>query len=87
MPKLTYRQAAAKVGRTPRAIRYWRQRGMPMSWEVRDGQRVRVVEEKVLIAWWLQRLNNWPPHQYRLRAEILAEMGAQAPTRRESRGS
>lgn len=67
MTKLTYRQAAARVGRSRRAIRYWRQRGMPMTWEVRDGQRVRVVEEEVLLAWWRERLTNWPAHQYRMR--------------------
>lgn len=65
---LTYRQAAARVGRSRRAIRYWKQRGMPMTWETRDGQRVRVVDEQVLLAWWRQRLQNWPTHQYRMRA-------------------
>ena len=73
MPTLTYREAARRVGRTPRAIRYWRQRGMVMGWEIRNGQKVRVVEETVLLAWWRQRLQNWPAHQYRLRAMQAAE--------------
>lgn len=69
--KLTYREAAKRVGRTRRAIRYWRQAGMPMSWDTREGQHVRVVDEDTLLAWWRQRLNNDPAHQYRLRARAL----------------
>lgn len=69
---LSYRQAAARVRRSVRAIRYWRQRGMPMGWEIREGQKVRVVDESVLLAWWRDRLSAWPPHQYRLR-RLLAE--------------
>lgn len=67
MTMLTYRQAAARVGRSTRAIRYWRQKGMPMGWEIRDGQRCRVVDEKVLLKWWRQRLANDPAHQWRMR--------------------
>lgn len=85
--QLTYREAAKRVGRTPRAIRYWRQDGMPMGWEVRNGQRVRVVDESVLLAEWRRRLRNWPTHQYRLRALQAAEANAQSPTRRESPAS
>lgn len=81
MPMLTYRQAAHRVGRTPRCIRYWRQRGMPMSWETRDGQQCRVVDETVLLAWWRQRLQNDPVHQQRLRQLLAAETGAQHATR------
>jgi hypothetical protein len=66
--QLTYREAARRVHRTTRCIRYWRQRGMPMSWDIRDGQRCRVVDEEVLLAWWRQRMQNWPAHQYRMRA-------------------
>lgn len=72
MPQLTYREAAKRVGRTRRAIRYWRQAGMPMSWEIREGQHVRVVDEDTLLTWYRQRLNNNPAHQYRLRARALA---------------
>ncbi|WP_137843842.1 hypothetical protein [Microbacterium sp. 2FI] len=77
MTKLTYRQAAALVGRSPRTIRYWRLRGMPMGWETRDGQNVRVVEKTVLQAWFRQRLRNDPVHQQRLRAQIAREAAAQ----------
>lgn len=73
MTQLTYRQAAARVGRSPRAIRYWRQRGMPMGWDTRDGQKVRVVDEATLLAWWRQRLQNDPAHQYRMRALRAAQ--------------
>ncbi len=72
MTKLTYREAARRVHRSTRAIRRWRLNGMPMGWEVRGGQRVRVVEERVLLAWWRERMQNWPPHIYRLR-RLLAE--------------
>ncbi len=68
--KLTYRQAAKRVGRSMRAIRYWRARGMPMGWEMREGQRMRVVEESVLLAWFRQRIANDPVYQIRLRKRI-----------------
>ncbi|WP_194385351.1 hypothetical protein [Microbacterium luteum] len=77
MPTLTYREAAKRVGRSRRAIQYWRARGMPMEWETRNGQRVRVVEQRTLLAWWRQRLKNDPVHQQRLRAQIAAQMEAQ----------
>lgn len=64
---LTYREAATRVNRSVRAINRWRRNGMPMSWEVRDGKRVRVVELHTLLKWWRARLTAWPPHQYRLR--------------------
>lgn len=73
MTLLTYRQAAARVGRTTRCIRYWRQRGMPMGWDTRDGQHVRVVDENTLLAWWRQRLRNDPVHQQRLRKLTAAD--------------
>lgn len=64
---VTYREAAARVHRSPRAIKRWRCNGMPMGWEVRDGQRCRVVEEGILLAWWRGRLRADPVHQARLR--------------------
>ncbi len=76
MTTLTYREAARRVHRTHRAIRYWRAEGMPMTWETRDGQRCRVVDEKVLLAEWRRRMKNDPVHQGRLRkqrAERLAQ--------------
>jgi len=77
MPTLTYREAATRVKRSRRTIRHWRLNGMRMGWEVRDGQRVRVVELTVLLAWWRQRLKNDPVHQQRLRAKRAAEAVAQ----------
>jgi phage terminase Nu1 subunit (DNA packaging protein) len=78
---LTYREAAKLVGRKRRAIQYWRARGMPMEWQTRDGQRVRVVEKKVLQAWFRQRLKNDPVHQQRLRAAQAAENVSHDATR------
>lgn len=76
MNLLTYRQAAARVGRSPRAIRYWRQNGMPMDWATRDGQKVRVVEESVLLGWWRDRLRNDPANKWRMRRKA-AERASQ----------
>lgn len=76
--KLTYREAAARVRRSMRAIRYWRQNGMEMGWDIRDGQRVRVVDEDVLLAWWRDRLKNDPAHRWRMRRR-LAENDATRP--------
>jgi hypothetical protein len=80
--ELTYREAAKRVGRTMRAIRYWRQDGMPMGWAIRNGQDVRVVDEAVLLKEWRRRLKNDPAHQYRLRRLREAQMRAQDATRR-----
>lgn len=38
-----------------------------MEWQKRDGQMVRVVRLDILLAWWRERLNSDPAHQYRLR--------------------
>ena len=64
---LSYREAAKRVRRKPRTIRYWRQRGMPMSWDTRNGQQVRVVELQTLLAWWRERLTNDPAERWRRR--------------------
>ncbi|WP_431785363.1 hypothetical protein [Microbacterium maritypicum] len=64
---LTYREAAARTHRSIRSINRWRRGGMPMEWQKRDGQRVRVVRLDILLAWWRERLNSDPAHQYRLR--------------------
>lgn len=77
MPTLTYREAATRVKRSRRTVRRWHLNGMRMGWETRDGQRVRVVELTVLLAWWRQRLKNDPVHQQRLRAKRAAEAAAQ----------
>lgn len=83
MPKqLTYREAAKRTGRAYNTIRHWRRQGMPMGWEIRNGQKVRTVDEAVLLRWWRQRLKNWPAHQYRLRALQSQQTDAQSATRR-----
>lgn len=64
---LTYRQAAKRVGRSVRTIKRWRKSGMPMRFNA-DG--LRVVELEVLQEWWRDRMNAWPPHQYRIRREL-----------------
>lgn len=66
---LTYRQAAHRVHRSIRTIKRWRRAGMPMTF---DAAGMRVVDEKVLLAWWRDRLDAWPTHQYRMR-RILQE--------------
>ncbi|MFB3980368.1 hypothetical protein [Microbacterium proteolyticum] len=67
MATLTYREAAQRVRRSVRTIKRWRLGGMPMGWEIQHGQKVRVVDEEVLLSWWRDRLDGWPAHQYRLR--------------------
>jgi hypothetical protein len=67
MAKLTYREAARRVRRSIRTINRWRRAGMPMTWEIQHGQRVRVVDEDVLLAHWRDRLDANPAHQWRLR--------------------
>lgn len=73
MTALTYRQAATRTRRSIRTINRWRKRGMPMAWDVRGGQRVRVVEERVLLAWWRDRMTADPVHQIRLRRALAAQ--------------
>lgn len=81
MSQLTYREAAKKVNRSVRTINRWRRHGMPMTWAVRDGNRVRVVELKVLQKWLRERLKSNPAHQYRMRAEKAREQAAEGATR------
>lgn len=61
---LTYRQAAQRVDRHVKTIKRWRRSGLPMSY---DQHGRRVVDEATLLAWWRDRMDAWPPHQYRLR--------------------
>lgn len=75
MALLTYREAAVRVGRSVRTLWRWRKNGMPMEWGIRDGQRVRLVDEDVLLFWYRSRLQAWPPHQYRLRRILNEEEG------------
>jgi transposase len=69
---LNYREAARRVRRSIRTIKRWRLGGMPMGWEIQHGQQVRVVDEEVLLAWWRERLELNPAHQYRLRRILAA---------------
>lgn len=62
---LTYKQAAKRVGRSVRTVKRWRRSGMPMTF---NSAGERIVQEPVLLAWWRERLDAWPTHQYRLRA-------------------
>lgn len=71
---LTYKEAAKLVHRSPRTIRYWKSQGMVTSLVERDGQMVRVVDKKVLQAWFRQRLMNWPTHRWRLRKKLAEEI-------------
>jgi transposase len=79
MTMLSYREAATRVRRSRRTIRYWKLQGMRMGWEVRNGQMVRVVDEDTLIAWWQQRMDNDPVWQNRIRAKIVAAQQADTP--------
>ncbi|WP_279367376.1 hypothetical protein [Microbacterium testaceum] len=67
MATLSYREAARTVRRSVRTIKRWRSAGMTMTWEIRQGQRVRVVDEDLLFATLRDRLDADPVHQYRLR--------------------
>ncbi|WP_157540803.1 WhiB family transcriptional regulator [Microbacterium sp. XT11] len=50
-----------------------------MEWRVDEGgQRYRVVEESVLLAWWRDRMNASPVHFYRMRAKAI-ERGETPP--------
>jgi hypothetical protein len=71
---LTYREAGALVKRSPRTIRYWKSQGMTTELVERDGQMVRVVEKKILQAWFRDRLMNWPTHRWRLRKNLAEEI-------------
>ncbi|KAA0960868.1 hypothetical protein FQ142_08280 [Microbacterium sp. ANT_H45B] len=65
----TYREAAIATRRSVMTIKRWRRNGLSMGWEVREGQRVRVVREDVLKAWWRERMKHDPVWQNRLRRE------------------
>jgi hypothetical protein len=43
-----------------------------MTWETRDGQKVRVAEKAEVQRCFRERLANWPTHRWRLR-KLLAE--------------
>ncbi|MFG6445595.1 hypothetical protein ACFXQA_10025 [Microbacterium sp. P07] len=68
----THRSAAKRVGRSRRTIRNWRVWGMPMGWQVIDGQRTRVVREDLLLEHSRLHMKQNPVHQLRLRAQRRA---------------
>lgn len=51
---------------------------MPMTWAIQHGQRVRVVDEDVLLAHWRDRLDANPAHQWRLRRTLANHRGQSA---------
>ena len=61
---LTYQEAAAKVGRSKRALQRWHRKGMTMTLDARGRK---IVHESVLFAWYRKNLKAWPPHQWKLR--------------------
>ncbi|MEV7609864.1 WhiB family transcriptional regulator [Microbacterium sp. NPDC089320] len=76
---LSYAEAAKRVRSSGRTVRNWRRQGMPMSWRVDEvGQRYRVVELQVLLAWWREKMQASPVHFYRQRAKAI-ERGETPP--------
>lgn len=67
---LTYREAARRVRRSKDTVRRWRRQGMPMRFDDRGR---RIVQEKVLLAWWRGRMKADPVYQARVRALLRAE--------------
>lgn len=64
-----------------RNIRLWLLQGMPMSGQVIEGQRTRVVEKEIFLAHFDLHLKQNPVHQQRMRARrrTAAEAAAQTP--------
>lgn len=76
---LSYAEAAKRVQSSGRTVRNWRRNGMVMGWAVDEtGQRYRVVEESVLLAWWRKTMQASPVHFYKLRQKAI-ERGEEAP--------
>ncbi|MEU4016193.1 hypothetical protein AB0E56_13120 [Microbacterium sp. NPDC028030] len=72
--RLTYREAAVRVRRSVLTIKRWRRNGsLVMGWGIREGQRVRLVDEATLLKCWRERMNADPIHQARLRKLRHAE--------------
>jgi hypothetical protein len=71
--ELTYREAAARVHRSIRTLWRWRKHGLQMGWGIRDGQRVRLVREDVLLAYWRARMLADPVYRLRVAAQIRAD--------------
>lgn len=76
---LSYAEAAKRVKSSGRTVRNWRRQGMPMSWRVDEtGQRYRVVELQVLLAWWRKTMQASPVHFYKMRQNAI-ERGETPP--------
>jgi hypothetical protein len=71
---LTLRDAAKRVRSTERTVKRWQAAGLATEWRDLDGQRVRVVEEDTLLAYWRERMDASPVHQARIRAR-MTELG------------
>lgn len=84
---LTYLEAAKRVKASDRTIKRWRREGMVMRWTIREGQKVRVVELEVLLAFWRVKMANNLPHQYRLRRKRIERGETPAPITRPQRRS
>ncbi len=76
---LTKKQAAKRVGMSLRTIHNWRLEGMPMPLQMVEGQRMRVVDEDVLLAFWRDRMQTTAWHFYRVRKR-LADAGVALET-------
>ena len=87
MSTLTYREAARRVRRSVRTINRWRKAGMHMTWENQHGQRVRVVEEDVLLAHWRGRLDANPPTSGAYAARWPTTEANLPPSRRATAGA
>lgn len=70
----SYREAARATRRSVMTIKRWRRHGLPMGWETREGQRVRVVREDVLKAWWRERMTHDPVWQNKMRRRRQDEL-------------
>lgn len=69
---LGYAAAARRVKSSKNTIRRWAREGMPMEWRLSGaGQRERVVDEEILLAWWRRKMSESPVHQNRIRRRFL----------------
>lgn len=73
---LTYADAAKRVKRDHITIRRWSRQGMPMEWRTDEiGQRYRVANLDVLLAWWRQTMTDSPVHFYKTRRKLIEAGG------------
>ncbi|MFD2757089.1 MerR family transcriptional regulator [Gulosibacter faecalis] len=61
---LTTREAARRVGRSIRTIRYWRADGMDVYFDEHGHMRIELDE---LLTWYRTKTMSNPAHRYRLR--------------------